>query len=105
VTTEWQHCSTAVGYAAGRRTIAVNSSDSHSKYCFKAKVFLCKHTFLVLVTVGLGHGDYKNLYTLIGVNVQKSLKTTALGKRLMAELPLPFLKRMTRSRRMDYIRR
>jgi len=24
------------------------------------------HTFLVLVTVGLGHGVYRNLYALIG---------------------------------------
>jgi len=24
------------------------------------------HTFLVLVTVGLGHGVYRKLYTLIG---------------------------------------
>jgi len=28
--------------------------------------FILKHTFLVSVTVGLGHGVYRKLYTLIG---------------------------------------
>jgi len=37
------------------------------------------HTFLVLVTVGLGHGVYRKLYTVIGVNAQKRLRTTDLG--------------------------
>ena len=37
------------------------------------------HTFLVLVTVGLGHGVYRKLYTLIGGNVQNSLRTTDLS--------------------------
>jgi len=36
------------------------------------------HTFLVLVTVGLGHGVYRKLYTFIGGHVQKILRTTAL---------------------------
>jgi len=34
------------------------------------------HTFVVLVTVGLGHGVYRKLHALLGVNVQKSLRTT-----------------------------
>jgi len=36
---------------------------------FKQKVlkFVLTHTTLVLVTVGLGHGVYRKLYTLIGV--------------------------------------
>jgi len=34
------------------------------------------HAFLSLVTVGLGHGVYRKLYTLMGVNTQKSLRTT-----------------------------
>jgi len=35
---------------------------------FKQKVlkFILTHTLLVLVTVGLGHGVYRKLYTLIG---------------------------------------
>jgi len=35
---------------------------------FKQKVlkFILTHTFFVLVTVGLGHGVYRKLYTLIG---------------------------------------
>jgi len=35
------------------------SSKKYSK-------FILAHTFLVLVTVGLGHGVYRKLYTLIG---------------------------------------
>jgi len=45
--------------------------------CKYLNLFLT-HTILVLVTVDLGHGVYRKLYTLIGINVQKSLKTTAL---------------------------
>jgi len=35
---------------------------------FKQKVlkFILTHTFLVLVTVALGHGVYRKLYILIG---------------------------------------
>jgi len=35
---------------------------------FKWKVLKCilMHTFLILVTVGLGHGVYRKSYTLIG---------------------------------------
>ena len=35
---------------------------------FKLKVlkFILTHTILVLVAVGLGHGVYRKLYTLIG---------------------------------------
>jgi len=32
----------------------------------KALKFILTHTFLVLVTVGLGHGVYSKLYTVIG---------------------------------------
>jgi len=35
-------------------------------------------TSLVLAAVELGHGVYRKLYTLIGVNVQKSLRTTGV---------------------------
>jgi len=42
--------------------------------------FVLTHTFLVLVTAGLGHGVYRKLYTLIGVNVQKRLGTTDVDK-------------------------
>jgi len=42
--------------------------------------FILTHTFLVLVTVGLGHGVYRKLYTLIGGHMQKSLRTTAVDK-------------------------
>jgi len=38
------------------------------------------HTFLVLVTVGLGHGVYRKLYNFIGGNVQRSLRTTAVNQ-------------------------
>jgi len=37
------------------------------------------HTILALVTVGVGHGVYRKLHTLIGVNVQKSLRITELN--------------------------
>jgi len=33
-----------------------------------------------VATVGLGHGVYRKFYTLIGINVQKSLSTTELDK-------------------------
>jgi len=35
---------------------------------FKLKVvkFILTHTILVLVTVGLGHGTYRKLYSIIG---------------------------------------
>ena len=75
----------AIGYAAGRRTIVVNPSDSYSKYfckasdsksicvvCFimhfkwKVLKLILTHPFFVLVTVGLGHGVERKLYTLIG---------------------------------------
>jgi len=36
----------------------------HFKY--KVLKFSLTHTFLVLVTVGLGHGVYRNLYTFTG---------------------------------------
>ena len=44
----------------------------------KALKFILTHTFLVLVTVGLGNGIYRKMYTFIGVNVQKSLRTTGV---------------------------
>jgi len=39
-----------------------------------------EHTFLVLVTVGVGHGVYRKLYTLIGGQRAEKLRTTALDR-------------------------
>jgi len=39
-------------------------------------------TFLVLVTVDLGHGVYRKLYTLIGGQRAEKLVTTGLDKQL-----------------------
>jgi len=41
--------------------------------------FVLTHTFHVLVTVGLGHGVYRKLHTLIGgQRAEKFLRTTGL---------------------------
>jgi len=47
---------------------------------FKWKIlkFILTHTFLVLVTVGLGQRVYKNCILQLVVNVQISLRTTGL---------------------------
>ena len=93
----------AVGYALGRTTIVVNPSDSLSKYFCKAsdsesiclvrkELSICiSHAFQVESTqiyfdtyfpyisnCWARPRVYRKLHILIGVNVQKSLRTTAL---------------------------
>jgi len=51
----------------------------HFKY--KVVKFILTHTFLVLVTIGLGHGIYRKLYTVIGgQRAEKFERTTALNE-------------------------
>jgi len=42
------------------------SNSSYSSWKVQVLKFIFTHTFLVLVAVGLGHGVYRKLYTLIG---------------------------------------
>jgi len=52
----------------------------------KCPLFILIHTFLVLVTVGIGHGVYRKLYTLIGGQCSEKfenhwLKRTTMQKK------------------------